>query len=255
MYQDVVDLKAFYQSDLGRTAQRMIRRRIRSFWPDLHGLSLLGLGYASPYLRPFLEEAEQVLAVMPARQGVTRWPPDGRSVVALAEEAELPLPDMSVDRVLLVHGLEHAEHLSAVMRETWRVLSGSGRLLAIVPNRRGIWARFDNTPFGHGHPYSAGQLSRMLRDNLFVPEREAQALYIPPLRFRFLLPAAPAWEEVGGRWLQRFAGVVVVEASKQLYQPTRSVERARRRRPILVPIGPSSARPVPQAAGRRSPAA
>ena len=249
MHQDVVDLRAFYQSDLGQVVQRMIRRRVRRFWPELHGLSLLGVGFATPYLRPFKSEAERVLAVMPASQGVTIWPLSEPNVVALAEETDLPLPDMSIDRVLLVHGLEYTEHLRPLMREIWRVLAGGGRLLAIVPNRRGIWARIENTPFGHGRPFSSGQLSRTLRDNLFVPEREDRALYMPPLRSRFLLAASPAWEEVGWRWLHRFSGVILIEASKQLYQLTRATEAKRRRKPFLVPVGRPVAQPLVDARG------
>jgi hypothetical protein len=48
-----------------------------------------------------------------------------------------------------------------------------------------------------------------------------------------------AWERVGERWLDRFAGVVMIEASKQLYAPTAvrlptKAEAARRRpQPII----------------------
>ena len=185
MYTDVVDLREFYGSSLGLVAQRMIRRRTRLLWPDLRGQVVLGVGFATPYLTQFRDEAERVLAVMPARQGVMHWPASGPGQVALVEETELPLPDMSVDRVLLVHDLEVTENLRGLMREIWRVLDGGGRLLAVAPNRRGIWARVDRTPFGHGHPYSTSQLSRMLRDNQFVPEQVARALYIPPTRSRF----------------------------------------------------------------------
>jgi SAM-dependent methyltransferase len=236
MYTDVVDLREFYDTSLGQMARRILRRRIRQLWPDVRGEIVLGLGYATPLLRTFRDEAERVLAVMPARQGVTRWPPDGLGLTALAEEAELPLPDMSVDRIILLHGLEVTENLAGLMRECWRVLAGGGRLLAIVPNRRGIWARTDRTPFGHGRPYSASQLSRMLRDHSFVPQRSTGALYIPPLRARFLLGAATAWEEVGLRWFETFSGVVMIEASKQLYQ-TSNVRRKRRHRPVLLPVG------------------
>jgi len=83
----------------------MIRRRIRLIWPDLTGMRLLGMGYAVPYLRPFREEAERVVAIMPSLQGVLPWPPDGANLVALAEESELPFDDSSMDRVLLIHGL------------------------------------------------------------------------------------------------------------------------------------------------------
>ncbi len=237
MYTDVVDLREFYGSSLGHVAQRMIRRRIRSLWPDLTGRAVLGLGFATPYLTPFREEAERVFAIMPARQGVTRWPVGGAGLVALSEEADLPLPDMSVDRILLVHGLEATEHLSELMREAWRVLAGDGRLLVVAPNRRGIWARIDRTPFGHGRPFSQPQLSRLLRDNAFVPEQTARALFIPPIRSRFMLKSSPAWENVGARLFERFSGVVMIEASKQIYQMSASRRVVRRGRPVLVPVG------------------
>ncbi len=248
MYTDVVDLREFYGSSLGHIAQRMIRRRIRSLWPDLHGQAVLGLGYATPYLTPFREEAERVFAIMPARQGVTHWPVGGAGQVALSDETELPLPDMSVDRVLLVHGLEATENLAELMREIWRVLAGNGRLLVVAPNRRGIWARVDRTPFGHGRPFSPPQLSRTLRDNAFVPETTARALFIPPMRSRFVLKSAPAWENVGSRFFQRFSGVVMIEASKQIYQVSAARRAVRRGRPVLVPVGGMA----PQGAARLS---
>ncbi len=236
MHQDVVDLRSFYDTALGQMARRMIRRRLRLLWPDVQGLTLLGLGFATPYLGMFRAEADRTLAAMPARQGVIHWPSDGPSLVTLADETELPFPDMSIDRVLLVHHLEVTESLRPLMREIWRVLAGGGRLLAIVPNRRGIWSRIDNNPFGHGRPYSSGQLSQMLRDNLFVPEQVGRALYAPPMRSRVLLGSALAWEQVGWRWFERFSGVLMVEASKQIYQIPTAVRPERRRRPILVPM-------------------
>jgi SAM-dependent methyltransferase len=237
MYTDVVDLREFYGSSLGHVAQRMIRRQIRILWPDLSGRAVLGLGFATPYLTPFREEAERVLAIMPARQGVARWPAGGAGLVALSEDTDLPLPDMSVDRILLVHGLEATENLSELMREVWRVLAGDGRLLVVAPNRRGIWARIDRTPFGHGRPFSHPQLSRMLRDNAFVPEQTARALFIPPMRPRFVLKSAPAWENIGARFFERFSGVVMIEASKQIYQMSASRRVVKRGRPVLVPVG------------------
>ncbi|WP_207482155.1 class I SAM-dependent methyltransferase [Arenibaculum pallidiluteum] len=257
MFRDAIDLREFYDTGLGLVARRMIRRRIREFWPDLRGQIVLGLGYATPYLRPFRGEAERVIAVMPASQGVEFWPPEGPSATCLAEESELPLPDMSVDRVLVVHGLESTEHLRPMMREIWRVLAGGGRLLVVVPNRRGIWARVDRTPFGHGSPYSPSQLKHLLRENMFVPERTGRALYVPPFRGRVLLGSAPAWEEAGDRWFKAFSGVNIVEASKQLYAgvPRRPVRVVHRRR-VLVPL-PGAAReagfPEPAAALARPP--
>lgn len=235
MYSDVVDLREFYETGLGQVVRRLVRRRIRELWPDVSGQRVLGIGYATPYLRPFRDEAERVLAVMPAGQGVVFWPQEGPGLVALGEESELPLPDMSVDRVLLVHGLEFTEHLKPMMREIWRVLAGGGRLMCVVPNRRGIWARTDMTPFGHGSPFSPGQLRRTLKANMFVPEREACALFMPPVRSRFIMAGAGAWEEVGSRWFSAFAGIQIVEASKQIYATSSRVQ-AKQRRPLASPV-------------------
>lgn len=240
---DIVDLREFYQSSLGQVARRMIRRRLRLLWPDVRGQIVLGIGYATPFLRPFRDEAERVLAVMPASQGVSFWPEEGPGLVALGDEAELPLDAMSVDRVLLIHGLETTEQLRPMMREIWRVLAGDGRLLIVVPNRRGVWARADWTPFGHGFPYSSSQLKQMLRDTMFVPERTAHALFIPPLRSRALLTTAPAWEEIGARWFSAVAGVTIVEASKQIFAGVaRGVaETSKRRLIVTLPGGAAPA--------------
>jgi len=234
MWHDVVDLRDFYETQLGAMARRMIRRGIRAMWPDVKGQRVLGLGYATPYLRQFLTEAERTLAFMPASKGVLHWPSEGRGLTALVDETEIPLPDLSIDRVLLVHGLESSEYQSDMLREAWRVLTGEGRLLIVAPNRGGIWARLERTPLGWGQPYSAAQLSRLLRDNMFTPTRSNRALYIPPLRTRALLRSAPAWERIGSRWFPTFGGVVLVEAGKQLYASNLQVERKRFRRPIVV---------------------
>jgi SAM-dependent methyltransferase len=235
MWNDVVDLRDFYDTRMGEVTRHLVRRKIRAIWPDVRGMSLLGLGYAVPYLRQFREEAERVLAVMPAAQGILPWPPEGPNCAALADEGALPLPDVSVDRLLLVHGLECGEHTADMLKEMWRVLTGSGRILIVAPNRRGIWAQTDRTPFGQGHPYSPPQLSRLLRDNLFTPTNASQALFIPPVRSRTLLRTAPAWDRIGGRWLARFGGVVLMEAGKQIYAVP-GVRGKRRRQPVIVPF-------------------
>lgn len=224
---DVVDLRDFYRTRLGQTAQRLIRRRIREVWPDLRGERLLGLGYAVPYLRPFVDEAESVIAFMPAGQGVMAWPARGPNRVALVDETHLPLQDASVSRVLMAHAVENSESYRRMLHEAWRVLEGNGRLMIVVPNRSGVWARTDRTPFGHGHPFSVSQLGRLLSETQFIPKQQHRALFIPPLELKVLLAAAPAWERLGCKWLTTFGGVIVIEASKQLYRPIQDGNRQR----------------------------
>src|SRR5262249_17241029 len=144
---DVVDLRNFYAQRLGVVARRFVGRGIRKRFADTRGMSVLGVGYPTPYLGLFREEAERCLAFMPAVQGVVKWPTNRPSLAALVDELELPLTDSAVDRVLLVHALEMARDPNALLREVWRVLAGGGRLLIVVPNRRGVWARLDTTPF------------------------------------------------------------------------------------------------------------
>lgn len=237
MVLDVVDLRDFYASSLGSVARRMIRRQIRAVWPTLHGQRVLGFGYATPYLAPFVDEAAHVAAVMPTRMGVLAWPERASDVhnrTLVAHEDEIPLPDLSVDRILLVHGLEYSENAHLMLREMWRVLADGGRLMVAVPNRRSIWARTDHTPFGHGHPYSTEQLNKTLRRSMFTPVRDVRALFFPPSRRRFWLSAAPAWERVGGRWLQPVGGVTIVEATKQIYGGALAGEKVRRR--VYLPL-------------------
>jgi SAM-dependent methyltransferase len=235
MWIDVVDLRDFYASDLGRVTRRMVRRKIRAIWPDVSGQNVLGLGYSGPYLQSFVGEAQRVISAMPAGQGVLHWPDDTANLTGLVDELELPFDDLSMDRVILVHALECADHVRPMMREIWRVLAGSGRLLVIVPNRRGLWARFELTPFGHGLPYSQRQLSRLLRDNLFTPIETHRALFMPPVRSRMMLSAAPALENIGSRFFSSFAGVNLVEAVKQIYAGQPLAERKQKRRVVVIP--------------------
>ncbi len=252
MHLDIVDLKQFYDSRLGLIATRVLRRRVRELWPSVAGLRVAGIGYATPLLRPMLDEAERVLAFMPAGQGVHRWPADAPSRVALADEAELPLGDSSVDRVVLAHTLENTEHLRPMLREVWRVLAPEGRILIVAPNRRGIWARLERTPFGHGRPFSPPQLNRLLRDTMFSPGATKAALYFPPSQRGLMLRAAGPLERFGESiGATAVAGAMLVEGGKQVYAATPSGRRVRLRtvravaRPLLAHRGGVAARLAP----------
>ncbi len=235
MPSDVVDLRDFYRTAVGQVARRMIRRAVQRVWPDLRGMRLLGVGYATPFLSAISADTERTVALMPASLGVLRWPSEGGNLVTLGEEGELPFADYSVDRVLLVHVLETSEEVRAMLKEIWRVLAGGGRVLIVAPNRRGIWARLDRTPFGSGRPYTQSQLSQLLRDEQFTPVGSDAALFIPPSAHRMMLRSAPAWERIGRRWFPTFAGVLLVEATKQIYAKPAAV-RAPRRRLVYAPV-------------------
>ncbi len=243
---DVIDLREFYRTALGQTARRLLRRRIRHLWPSVAGQRVLGLGFATPYLQQFRDEAERVAAAMPVSQGVMRWPADEPGLAVLAEETELPFSDAMFDRVLVVHGIESADNVRVLLREIWRVLAPAGRLLAVVPNRRGLWSRFENSPFGQGHPYAPNQFTRLMRDTMFSPTQAAQALYLPPWERRFVLGAANTWEKAGSLLWPRFSGVLLLEAEKQIYAPPPGyAERRKRPRALAWRPAASVSRDVP----------
>jgi SAM-dependent methyltransferase len=220
MAYDVVNFCEFYSTPLGQAAGHQIQSCINEMWPDLSSQVILGLGYALPYLDFYLKPSESVISLMPAQRGVMLWPESGPSRIALIEEGCLPLPDQSVDRILMIHNLEHTEQPRQLLREAWRVLSGQGRLLIVAPNRRSIWAHKDSTPFGHGQPYTMTQLTTLLKTNLFTPIATKRALYMIPSQSRLIMACAPFLDKIGQQILQKFSGIVCVEAIKQVYAGT-----------------------------------
>lgn len=234
MFLDVVDLRSFYAQPLGVMTRRLLARAIRARWPETRGLSILGLGYATPYLGIFREQGERTFAFMPGAQGVVKWPSAAPALCSLVSETAMPLRDAMIDRVLAVHALEMTPHAADMLREIWRVLAPGGRLLLVVPNRSGPWARMDSTPFGQGQPFSRTQLVSLLREALFTPVGWHEALWTPPFSRKWLMRAAPAWERVGATLSLPFYGVHIVEATKQVWRPV-PVKRARERVPVLAP--------------------
>ena len=223
MQLDAIDLKEFYTCPLGLVVRRLLGSRLRARWGELKGARIFGLGFATPYLGAFRGEASALGALMPADQGVIPWPEKGQGLSVLVDETELPLSDEQADRILIVHMLEWSENTRALLRELWRVLAPDGRLLIIVPHRRGLWARVDTTPFGYGRPFSRSQLMQLLKEAMFSPV---------------------FWERLGLVLWPAFSGVIMVEASKQVYGavPVRESRKFRRRiMPVPAGVTPNTA--------------
>ena len=229
MHLYVTELRDFYETPLGIVARRLIRRQIRKLWPETNGRQIAGLGYAPPYLLTF-HQRTPVVALMPAHQGVTLWPHEGPYKAALVDELNLPLADRSVERVLVVHALEMSEHGEDMLQEAWRILKPEGELLIVVPNRRGPWANRENTPFGHGRPYSRTQLEKLLSETSFIPEKWHPALFMPPSHRSLPIRFPIALERFGATAWPAFAGVHIVLARKQVYR------KQPKKKPSLIPV-------------------
>lgn len=234
MLSDIVELRSFYTSTLGRLAERSITMALSSIWAAAPNERLVGLGYTLPWLERFGADADRALAFMPAGQGAVNWPGRGPSATALVFEEELPLFDSSIDRVLMVHALEHTENPREALMEIWRVLAPGGRVVIVAPNRRGMWARFEHTPFGTGRPFSRSQLNALLRETNFTPGPSSDALHFPPSKRRWMMRLHSLFERAGRRFWPLFAGVIVIEAQKRLYQGVPVSVRSSRR--VFVPV-------------------
>ena len=119
----------------------------------------MGLGYCGPYLDRFRDEAARAFALMPAAQGRDR--PGRRRAArprrwssATCCRCRTPASTACSSRMRWRPPNIRARSLE----EVWRVLAPEGRAVFVAPSRRGVWARVDGTPFGHGQPFSRGQL-------------------------------------------------------------------------------------------------
>lgn len=121
-----------------------------------------GGGYLAGYLWPGME----YVAVDPATDFFAEWPAPLRRVVA--EIANVPMADGSVDYVVSLAGLHHEPSLPRVFEEMRRLLRPGGRAVIADVAIGSPPARFlngfvaENCPLGH--------------DGLFLDERTAPAL-------------------------------------------------------------------------------
>ena len=163
------------------------------------------------------------------------WPAGMGNVSVLCEETQWPVETDSIHKLIVMHGLEASEHPIELLEECYRVLAPEGRALFIVPNRVGLWARRDGTPFGFGRPFSLGQLEAQLRVMGLLPTRHVAALYQPPSATPFWLKTGQMWEKLGRKVSNRFAGgVLMVEVKKQVPAPPRPGLSEAIRRPLRV---------------------
>jgi hypothetical protein len=122
-------------------------------------------------------------------------------------------------------------------------------VVVAVAARNGLWANSEKTPFGHGRPYSRGQLGELLREAELEPSGWTRALYAPPVPW--LASWAEGFEQAGSRLWPGFSGVLLMEAVKQTFAVKPRAVRARVPvRGLLAPV-PSGA-PFSQAPDRRS---
>ena len=239
---DVIELKEFYSdTELGRITKGLINRVLGAKIDTGIGSLTIGFGYACPFLENKIKDSENknYLLLMPSEQGVVSWPEKPKSVSVLVDEVSWPVNTSSADLIFISHGLEVSDNQDLLLQEVLRVLKDSGKLVILVPNRTGFWARSDSTPFGFGKPYSISQLTALLRKNQFQIDSITPGLYGFPAKRGYWLKALLLWEKVGKKFNSLFlGGLLVVEARKDVYA-VKNVKSSKVRRlfsPAKVPV-------------------
>jgi len=243
MYNDIASLQAFYASDLGCALRECVGRALAAYLPVRLDERVMGFGYALPWLDEFRERSERCLAMMPARQGAQIWPDAEAVASCLVFEENLPLPDNCLDRILLVHALEHAEDAFESLRELWRVLIPYGHIVIVVANRHGVWSGADHTPFGNGEPYSRAQLGRLLLECGFVVHSFTEIVHLWPDKKWQVGRFSRFYERLSRLFFPYFGGVLLAHAQRQS-EPALPARQHLSRRFFVPALAPQVAYPV-----------
>lgn len=199
-------IEDWYATPDGREAARLLVRAVTPLLNRGTTTRLLALGQTAPVLTRLHGLRHERVAMVVEQPRC--WPMTMPNRAVVADPERLPFDDALFDDALLIHALELVERPRVVLRELWRVMAPAGRLILVVPNRAGVWARVEALPFGRGHPYGRGGLTRLLEDCMFEVESWASALSAPPVtRLRWL-------ERPLARFAPTLAGVHVVAARK-----------------------------------------
>ena len=218
MRADIVNLRQFYSSQLGRRVKARLCRVTLAHWPNHSGDIILGIGYTLPLLRVIERTGPGItMALMPAVQGAIYWPVHSENRAILADEMRPPFAPGSISRIVMLHTLEHIAKPDELLRILWQLLVPGGQLLLMVPNRRSLWARMGATPFATGTPYSITNLKSLLADANYTLREVSTALFLPPSTHPIWLRLSGLCEVVGRFLFPHRGGVLVVEAEKQIY--------------------------------------
>ncbi len=220
----------FYTTPLGEVVQVYINDIIKKFIPEsTKNQFILGMGYVTPYLTEKLTHTNTVLSFTFDKMGGITWPHAAHSCTAIVNEGYVPLANKSVDRLVIVHGLESCQDSAQLLQEINRIIALDGEILIVFPNRVGVWSHTSNTPFAHGKHYTMSQLNDALSKNGLSIVSEERFLYFPPTQSLYTQSFFAPVEMMGSYFLPYFSGLNAITAKK---------------RTIITPSQPAPQRPA-----------
>ena len=185
-----------------------LRRMVGDFWSRSPNACNVAIGYPPPVLRP---KTGPVLSFTPMRSAAP-VAAEGPNRSVLVNGRSLPLQNVQLDRLLLVHALEF-DPAQPSARGMLARARRRGTLMVMVPNRNGC-GRARKNPLRSWQAFSRGQLRKLLADHGFNPVRAQTACSCRRPRWTFSV--RPADRTDRQQLVARHRRRAVVEAEKNL---------------------------------------
>ena len=217
MYNNINKLEIFYSSLLGRHCKILINNQLNNFLPNTKGMNILGIGYTFPFIKKLRSESKSLFIFSTNDVINYNLTSIKNKFSCIIDEKKIPISDLHFDRIIICHSLEFIANIENFLQEVWRILNGEGKIIILIPNRLGFWARDEKNPFGHGQPFSKSQIINLLNQNKFEITKIKFSLYIPPNYNDLILKYAKNNDIFFSKWFFGFGGVLIVEAKKQIY--------------------------------------
>ena len=231
MLYDVGKINTFYNHSHGQIVAKLLREDLSNIWEPSKTTSNLAVGF------PFYFFPEDIICpvLMPVEIGGIAWAHNQEIYTAIIDSNSWPLESDSIDCIFISHALEFITDHHSFLMEAGRVLKSAGKLILMVPHRRGFWLRTETTPFGHGTPFSKGQIFRLLKNTGLNPEKCTRSLFLPPFAYKLPEALSNQIEIVGEHLLQLLGGVLIVEATKMVYAEPKK-NRAKTKARLFAPV-------------------
>jgi SAM-dependent methyltransferase len=155
-----------------------------------------------------------------AREKLRRDGQPARLVCASAEA--LPIRTGTFALTVAVTSLCFVRNPGQAIREAWRALRPTGRLVIGELNRSSLWAlwrrlngMFRDIKYNQAHFWSVRGLTRLLRRNGFVVQTVSTLLHFPPIPFAALVRRYPLVESWGARARSGWGAFIAMSAARE----------------------------------------
>jgi len=214
MKKNIDNFKIFYFSFLGKTVSDLLSKKILDIWKPINNSRVAAIGFCSPYLKSINKKTQRVFFLIPSLHGLYHFDENNKNLTVSVNEYLLPIDDLFLDRLLVIHSFEYLIDHQKFLREAWRTLDKNGEILIIVPNSFGFWRPYYKKNLSSLRTFSFSELNSLLINNFFTPIDFSYSLFFPPTNSQLVLKKINIFEKVSKSFLKFFSGIIIVRARK-----------------------------------------